>query len=143
MIGLQRQMQKRSRLVSPLAATLLFFSAFAGNCFPPGGEALLWVDSPIPGQIVPPGGVEVLVRFDPAQGVASETFRCLLNGVDVTHDLTTGENGAVGRLYQLLDGENVLRLEVFGRAWWSGDSLVQRAREVRFRSRRPIDLYRG
>jgi hypothetical protein len=92
---------------------------------------------------VAPGGIDVLVRFAPRERVAPETFRCLLNGLDVTEVLTTGENGAYGRVYRLVDGENVLRLEIFGRVWWSRDSLVERSREIRFRLRRRIDLHQG
>lgn len=143
MLGPHRPMRKRLRIAPLLAASLLLVSAFGGLCFPPGGETFLWVDHPTPGQVVTPGGIDVLIRFAPDHRVAPETFRCLLNGVDVTQALTTGENGATGRLYRLLDGENVLRLEIFGRAWWSRDSLVQQTREVHFRLRRRVDLHRG
>jgi hypothetical protein len=138
-----RRVRKRSRLVSLLAAALLLLSAFGATLFPPGGRSFLWVDAPTPGQVVAPGGVDVLVRFAPSERVAPETFRCLLNGIDVTEALTTGENGAYGRVYRLVDGENLLRLEIFGRVWWSRDSLIERSREIRFRLRRRIDLHRG
>lgn len=143
MLGQSPRILRCFRVAPLLAATLLFFSAFGGSCFPPGGERFLWVETPVSGDVVPPRGIDVLVLFASHGRVAPETFRCTLNGVEVTQLLTTGENGAAGHLYGLLDGENVLRLEIFGRTWWSGDSLVERSREVRIRLRRRLDLFQG
>jgi hypothetical protein len=104
---------------------------------------LMHVDRPRPGSVVGLEGVEVMVRFPPGSRVAVETFRVLLNGADTTAEFTTGENGAYGRLHGLLDGENRLRFEAFGRRWWLPGRLVEEAREVRFLVRRPQDIDRG
>ena len=109
---------------------------------PPNGPILLEVLSPTPGATVDLGGVELLVRFTP-EGAASETFRVLLNGADVTDLLTTGENGAYGKLVGLLPGENVLRLEVFGRVPWAPASLFEQARELHIRMRPPLHIDQG
>lgn len=138
-----RRAPKRFRPDPLLAALFLLVSAFQGGCYPLGDLHFLILESPERDQDVGASGVEVLVRFAPSDRVAPETFRCTLNGVDVTGLLTTGENGAAGHLYGLLDGDNVLRLEIFGRTWWSGDSLVEESREVHLRLRRRLDLFRG
>ncbi len=133
----------RFRIPSLVAALLLLGWAFGGSFLPPRGPVLLHVEAPPDGAVVGPQGVEVLVRFAPRDRVAAETFRALLNGAEVTDELTTAENGAWGRLHGLLDGENVLRLEIFGRSWASRHRLVEQAREVRVRLRRPLDLNQG
>jgi hypothetical protein len=92
---------------------------------------------------VGPEGLEVMVRFTAQERVAPETFRVLLNGADVTESFTTGENGSVGRLHGLLDGENRVRAEVFGRSRLAPWLLVEQAHEVRVTHRRPLDLDRG
>jgi hypothetical protein len=99
--------------------------------------------SPRPGAVVGLEGVEVLVRFRPGEATAPETFRALLNGADVTDLFQTGENGAYGRLHALLEGENVLRIEVFGRAPWRRGRWFEQAREVHVRLRPPLDASRG
>ena len=109
---------------------------------PPNGPLLLGVVSPKPGITVGLEGIEVLVQF-PEQGAAPETFRALLNGADVTDLLTTGENGSYGKLFGLLPGDNVLRLEVFGRVPWSDDQLFEQSRDVRVRMRPPQHLDQG
>ena len=109
---------------------------------PPNGPVLLEVVSPRPGATIGLDGIEVLVQF-PQVDAASETFRALLNGADVTDLLTTGENGCYGRLLGLLPGDNVLRLEVFGRVPWSSDQLFEQSREVRVRMRPPQNLDQG
>ena len=103
----------------------------------------LEVESPTPGAVVGTGGVEVVVRFPVGGRVAPETFRALLNGADVTGSFTTAENGAYGRLFGVLDGENRLRLEVFGRSWWPDSLLLEHGRELTILHRRPLDLDRG
>jgi hypothetical protein len=95
------------------------------------GQPLLEIRSPAPGQAVAQGGVEVIVRFPVAERTAADTFRCLLNGRDVTPALTRGENGAAGSVIGAIEGENQLRVEVFGRPWWGGPWLEDAA-EVRF-----------
>jgi hypothetical protein len=104
---------------------------------------LMQVERPRPGSVVGLGGVEVMVRFPPESRIAVETFRVLLNGADTTAEFTSGANGAYGRLHGLLDGENRLRFEAFGRRWWLPGRLVEEAREVRFLVRRPQDFDRG
>ena len=67
---------------------------------------------------VPMGGVPLLVRFPENGRVLPDTFRCLLNGQDVTHQLTIGVNGVAGTVFPLREGENQVRLEVFGKSLW-------------------------
>ncbi len=110
---------------------------------PPQGPVLVEIISPSPGDIVGIEGVEVFVRLSPGGRVMPETMRVLLNGADVTAALTTGENGAYGKLHALLDGENVLRVEVFGRVPWGEGRLFEQSREVVVRLRRPLYPFRG
>jgi hypothetical protein len=98
------------------------------------GQPLLEIRSPAPGQAVAQGGVDIIVHFPVAERTASDTFRCLLNGRDVTTALTRGENGAAGSVIGAVEGENRLRVEVFGRPWFGGPWLEDAA-EVRFRVR--------
>lgn len=105
--------------------------------------ALLRVVAPREGEVVGLGGVEVMVHFGDEDRVVADTFRVLLNGADMTDEFTTGANGAYGRLQEVLDGENVLRFEVFGRRWWLPGILLEEAREVRFLVRLPQDVNRG
>ncbi len=98
------------------------------------GQPLLEIRSPAAGQAVAQGGVEIIVHFPAADRTASDTFRCLLNGRDVTPALTRGENGAAGSVLGAIEGENRLRVEVFGRPFWGGPWLED-AQEVRFRVR--------
>jgi len=109
---------------------------------PPNGPVLLEVLSPAAGATVDLRGIEVLVRFA-SEDAAPETFRALLNGADVSEQLTTGENGSYGKLLELLPGDNVLRLEGFGRVPWNRDRLFEQSRELRIRMRPPTDLDRG
>jgi len=105
------------------------------------GRALLELRS-APPEVVPPGGVPVVVHFPYTSRVVADTFRCLLNGRDVTALLTVGGNGAGGSVFPLRVGENHLRVEVFGRGWWPGQ-LYEDAVEVVFRSRPPPPLDQG
>jgi hypothetical protein len=66
------------------------------------------------------GSIEVFVGFAPGDRVAWDTFRALLNGRDVTSELTLGRNGAHGTLVGLTEGQNQLRLQIFGRSCWGG-----------------------
>lgn len=115
----------------------------------PAPRPTIEILSPRPGQRVGPEGVEVMLRFrDDADPLASATFRALLNGADVTPELTTAENGAVGRLHGLLDGDNILRVEVFVRssglfAWLDRGWLTHESREVHILSRRPLQTDQG
>lgn len=117
-------------------------SLVAIPALPPHGPVLLEVILPVPGAPVGLGGFELLVRFPPEIAVA-ETFRALLNGADVTDQLTTGANGSHGRLVGLLPGDNRLRLEIFGRVPWATDHLFEQSRELPIRMRPPLDLDRG
>jgi hypothetical protein len=67
------------------------------------------------------GSVELFVGFASGERVAWDTFRALLNGRDVTAELTLGRNGAHGKLVGLIEGRNQLRIQIFGRSWWGGD----------------------
>jgi hypothetical protein len=107
------------------------------------GSPLLRLEAPRAGEVVGPTGLDVMVRFTDAARVAPETFRVLLNGADVTESFTTGENGSVGRLHSLLDGENRVRAEVFGRSRLVPWLLVEEADEISVVHRRPLDLDRG
>lgn len=107
------------------------------------GDRLLELESPKVGEIVGARGLEVVVRFPEIERVAPETFRALLNDADVTEAFTTGENGAYGRLFALLDGENVLRVEVFATPCWPPGLFFEYDREAQIVHRRPLDLNRG
>ncbi len=96
------------------------------------GRPLLEFRAPQAGQVVPVGSIEVIIGFPAAERVVVETFRCLLNDRDVTQHLTLGRNGAGGSVQGLLEGENRLRVEIFGRGWWRG-RFLEDARELTFR----------
>jgi hypothetical protein len=102
------------------------------------GRPLLELRAPAPDAEVPIGGVDVLVRFRDAD-VLPATFRCWLNGVDVTDQLTLGQNGAGGAVAPLREGENALRVEVFGRGWLVGRYYLDEA-ELRLHVRPPLHL---
>ena len=106
------------------------------------GPVLLDVRSPSGHQTVGLEGVEVWVLFAPGR-TRSSTFRAFLNGADVTSELDVAENGAIGSLYGLLDGENELRLEVLGEALWPRELLVQEARTFRILFRPPVQSRQG
>ena len=133
------RLQRLGRL-APAAIALLAVALWPS--LPPNGPVLMQVVSPEPGATIGLEGIELLVQF-PADHAAAETFRALLNGADVTDLLTTGENGCYGKLLGLLPGDNLLRLEVFGRVPWSEDQLFEQSREVRVRMRPPQNLDQG
>jgi len=109
---------------------------------PPHGPVLLEVVTPEPGLRIGFGGFELLVQF--REGVAVEgSFRALLNGADVTDQLTTGENGSQGHLVDLLPGDNCLRLEISGRIPWARDRLFEQSRELHIWMQPPLDLDQG
>jgi hypothetical protein len=107
------------------------------------GPSLLELESPRVGEVVGTGGLEVVVRFTEVERVAPETFRVLLNGADVTEVFTTGENGAYGKLFALLDGENLLRVEVFAMPHWPSGLFLEHRRDARVVHRRPLDVNQG
>lgn len=92
---------------------------------------------------VPDEALEVLVLFPYTDRTRPETLRVTLNGADVTDSFTVAENGAIGELVLIVDGANVLRAGVFGRAWWGRAQLVEYTAERHFRVRRPIDRFWG
>lgn len=104
---------------------------------------LLQVQLPLPDQSVGHEGLELLVRFPGSGRAQGATFRALLNGADVTESLDTADNGAHGRLQGLLDGENVLRLEIFGRAPGPLGLLWEEVREIRIFFQRPVSVDRA
>ena len=83
------------------------------------GAPLLEIRSPQPAQLYAPGGVPVLVAYLDAERIAPGTLRCLLNGRDVTHQLTLGSNGAAGRVYPAREGRNSLRVEIYAQGFWT------------------------
>lgn len=104
----------------------VFFSASGGNSLDLAlrralylGTPTLEVRSPLDAQLYAPGGVPVLVAYVDAQRIAPGTLRCLLNGRDVTHQLTLGSNGAAGRVYPAREGRNSLRVEVYAQGLWT------------------------
>ena len=80
------------------------------------GPPLMRVEAPEREAEVAVGSVDVLIEFPGGERVVVETFQCLLNGLDVTESLTVGRNGAVGSIVGLREGENRIRLRVFGRS---------------------------
>jgi hypothetical protein len=131
---------RRALEVSGTGLATLAVAALLGSSSTP---SLIWVQKPSEGARIGVEGVEVLVRFPQQSRVATETFRLLVNGADVTAQLTTGANGASGLLAGLLEGENLLRFEVQGdRGGWPG-LFGTEAREVRVLVRLPQGLDRG
>lgn len=82
------------------------------------GGPLVEIRAPHPEQWVAQGGVDIVLRYPDASRTAPETLRCLLNGREVTSLLTLAENGAAGSVIGAVSGENLLRVQVFGRPWW-------------------------
>jgi hypothetical protein len=105
------------------------------------GPALMQIENPGPLAEVPVGAVDVLVDFPDGSRIATETFECSLNGLDVTASLTVGRNGVAGQVVGLREGDNHIRLRVFGRSFWS-DRFVDEERElvVHVRSMPFLDL---
>lgn len=145
-------------LRSPIFAVILltFFVLLAALLASPGGAArgaiaggllflgprLLELRAPAGEGWRPLGALEVLVRFPNEGRVVPETFRCLLNGRDVTEQLTVGRNGVGGSVYPLHEGRNRLRVEVFGRSWWSS-RFYQDGADRSFDVRAPLGLDRA
>jgi len=109
----------------------------------PGGPRLVSFVSPRTDAVVGLEGVRLIARVPVDGRVRPDSLRVLLNGADVTPELITAHNGVVGDLHGLLDGANVLRVEVEGTSWWSDGRPFPAGREVRFLARRPLDLDRG
>ena len=98
------------------------------------GPPLMRVEAPEREAEVAVGSIDVLIEFTAGERVVVETFQCLLNGLDVTESLTVGRNGAVGAIVGLREGENRIRLRVFGRSIWNG-SFVDEERDFVVRVR--------
>ena len=98
------------------------------------GPPLMRVEAPEHGSEVAVGAVDLVIEFAGGERVAVETFQCLLNGLDVTESLTVGRNGAVGEIVGLREGDNRIRLRVFGRSLWS-DRFVDEERDFVVRVR--------
>jgi hypothetical protein len=107
------------------------------------GPPLLEVRAPAELAWRPLGQVDVLVRFPDEARVRPETFRCLLNGVDVTAQLTVGSNGAGGSIFPLVVGRNTLRIEVFGEGYWDPSTYHQHRVELVLDARGPLTLDRA
>jgi hypothetical protein len=105
------------------------------------GPPLMRVQNPEDQIEVPIGAVDLEIEFPDQGRVAVETFECLLNGLDVTDALTVGRNGAVGEIVGLREGDNRIRVRVFGRSFW-GDRFVDEERMfiVRVRAAPFLDL---
>jgi len=93
------------------------------------GPPLMHVDTPTAGTEVPVGAVDVMVEFAEGDRVAPETFEVSLNGLDVTDTLTVGRNGVAGQVVGLREGDNHIRLRVFGKSLWNGH-FVDEERDV-------------
>jgi hypothetical protein len=106
------------------------------------GPPLMRIDTPASeSSEVPVGAVDVLIEFPDGDRVATETFECSLNGLDVTESLTVGRNGVAGQVVGLREGDNKIRVRVFGKSFW-GDRFVDEERDlvVRVRSLPFLDL---
>lgn len=137
----ERRRGRRWRWLLALAAVAALVPA--GFALGPFHPELIALVTPEPDQLVGVGGVEVIVSFPEPERVRASTFRALLNGIDITEEFTTAANGAYARIAALLDGENVLRFEVFGQGCWPPGLLVEEAREVHILMRPPLFLHRG
>src|SRR5262245_61742891 len=84
------------------------------------GPPLMRVEAPAHESEVSVGAVDLVIEVPAGERVAVETFQCLLNGMDVTESLTVGRNGAVGEIVGLREGDNRIRLRVFGKSLWNG-----------------------
>jgi hypothetical protein len=105
------------------------------------GRPAILIETPRTGDEVGIGGARLLVRFEPDGVVDPATVRVLLNGADVTADCTVAENGVIGELHGLLDGENRVRVEA--RVRRPGGVLRDESREVQVRFRPPPAFDRG
>ena len=139
----ERSLRRRRRRLWRLGRAALLTIAWCALLSSASTPSLLWVQAPLEGEVVGIGGVEVMIRFPRERGVEAHTFIALLNGADVTQEFTTGKNGAIGRLFGVLDGENTLHFEVQGDRGGAPDRLLRDTREVRFLVRRPQSVDRA
>ena len=141
MAGALRTHRPLRRWLAPVAGCLIGLTVLglAWVRQRPLGPPIIEITSPAAGEVLGNQQLEVFLLFPEPERTAAGTLRVLLNGADVTGSFETARNGAYGSVVHLVDGENVLRAEVFGRPWWPSDELVEQSAEVRFRVRRPID----
>jgi hypothetical protein len=109
----------------------------------PLGPRLIEIAEPEPGHTRSNHALEVFLRFPNAERVRPETLSVRINGADVTDAFNVAENGAIGDVVRLVDGENRLEVAIFGQPWWGPSRLVEHRAQLRFRVVRPLDLYRG
>jgi hypothetical protein len=122
-----------------LACGLLVGAAIALLARWPLGPSLIAIHGPEPGAVLPNEAIEVFVHFPYADRTRHETLEVRLNGADVTDAFDIAGNGAYGSVVLVVDGDNELRVGVFGRSWWPGSRLVEHREVVRFRVRRSIE----
>lgn len=126
------------RAAAALGVAVLALAAIA-LAVRPLGPRLVEITSPEPGGAVPSEALEVFVGFPHPDRTLHETLEVRLNGADVTDAFDVAGNGAYGSVVRVVDGENELRVGVFGRSWWPGGRIVEHTRVVRFRVHRAID----
>jgi hypothetical protein len=129
----------RLRRGAAVAGCLLAVTALVLVARWPLGPSLLEISGPEPGETLPNEAIEVFVHFPHADRTRHETLEVRLNGADVTDAFDIAGNGAYGSVVLVVDGENELRVGVFGRSWWPGGRLVEHREVVRFRVRRAIE----
>lgn len=142
-MGAQRRRSRVLRIVLGCALALVVGLAVLAGLQPLGPPLLEISLKAGEDAEVPDEALEVLVHFGYTDRTRPETLRVTLNGADVTDSFTIAANGAIGEVVLLVDGANVLRAAVFGRAWWGRGQLVEHTTERHFRVRRPIDRYWG
>jgi len=140
---------KRFTRLFAVTSVLLALAALSAWVFQAELAQLVYVGPPLmrietPGSLhseVPVGAVDVLIEFPDSDRVATETFECSLNGLDVTESLTIGRNGVAGQVVGLREGDNKIRVRVFGRSFWN-NRFVDEERDlvVRVRSLPFLDL---
>ena len=109
---------------------------------PPNGPVLMAVVSPAPGATIGLEGIELLVQFPGGCGRRRDLSRAAerRRRHGSAHD---GRERLLRPALGLLPGDNLLRLEVFGRVPWSEGRLFEQTREVRVRMRPPQNLDQG
>ncbi len=109
----------------------------------PLGPRLIEITDPAPGHTRSNEAFEVFVRFPAADRVRPDTLGVWLNGAEVTGSFSVAENGAIGEVVLLVDGENSLEAAVFGAPWWAPERLVEHRVQLSFRVVRALDLDQG
>jgi hypothetical protein len=138
-VGVRWRRGTRAKRIAALGGALLAAAGVAVLARWPLGPSLLEVSGPEPGATLPNEAIEVFVHFPHAERTRHETLEVRLNGADVSDAFDIAGNGAYGSVVLVVDGENELRVGVFGRSWWPGGRLVEHRQVVRFRIQRSID----